>query len=67
MTEPEQVALQVGTILAQVEARRAEAERLLAENPPVVESVTERLRRVDAKQRRDRAERVGRLDVGGAA
>ncbi len=66
MTESEQVALQVGTILAQVEARRAEAERLLAENPPVVESVTERLRRTNAKQLADRAERAGRLDVGGA-
>lgn len=49
----------------QADRRRAEADALLAEHPPVVESVTERLRRVNEARRANLAERRGHLDVGG--
>lgn len=60
-------ALGVLSPAEQADRRRAEADALLAANPPMVESVTERLRRTHAKQQARRAERAGRLDVGGAA
>lgn len=50
------------TAAEQADRRRARAEADLAENPPVVESVTERLRRTHAEQQRKRAEG---LDAGG--
>lgn len=62
MTDPEVLA----RAAAQADARRAAAEARLAEDPPVVETVTERLRRVHGEQQRKRAERAGQLDVGGA-
>ncbi len=59
MTEPEAITLAA----EQADRRRALAAELLAADPPPVESVTERLRRTHTKQRADRAERRGQLDV----
>ncbi len=61
MTEPEAVALAA----AQADARRAAAEARLAENPPVVESVTDLLRERLGRQVARRAEQRGQLDVSG--